>query len=236
MAVSGLAENFAEVRSGVARACLDVGRDPGTVRLLPVSKGQAVEVLRGAVELGCERLGENRVQEMAAKAGQLPGVEWVLIGGLQLNKVAKACALAGEIQSLDRLELAAALERWFALNRPDSRLPVLVEVNTSGEATKAGLPADQVMDFTLALRAYRHLDVRGLMTVAHPDRGLAEHCFQKLADLRQRLRDRDGQGWDELSMGMSGDYPAAIAHGSTCVRIGTALFGVRPPGVSQTHH
>ena len=223
----GLAGRFADVRAAVGRACAAVGRDPGAVRLLPVSKGRPVAVLRDAVGLGCAALAENRVQEMAAKAAELPGVEWVLIGQLQLNKVAKACALAREIQSLDRLELAQAIDRWYSRHRLEGRLPVLVEVNASGESTKAGLPADQVMGFTRALRAYRHLDVRGLMTVAHPDPGLADGCFRQLAELRERLRDRDGQGWDELSMGMSGDFAAAIAHGSTCVRIGTALFGER---------
>ncbi len=166
---------------------------------------------------------------MAAKAGELPaGLRWVLIGHLQRNKVAAATAVMSQLQSLDSLDLAEALERRLDRTAPDRRLPVLVEVNTSGEATKWGVEPEQVMAFTSRLAAFPHLAPQGLMTVAHPDPGKAEAGFRALAGLRDRLRDRDGAGWPELSMGMSHDFAAAIALGSTCVRIGTAIFGERP--------
>ena len=225
------ADRYARVVAAIGQACRDAGRDEDSVRLLPVSKTHPVAAIRDAALAGCARFGENRVQEMVAKAAELPGVLWVLIGHLQLNKVAKAAPVACEIQSLDRLDLAQALERWYEQHRPDDRVAVLVEVNTSGETTKSGVAMEQVADFTRALRDYPHLDVRGLMTVAHPSPVLAARGFQAMADLQCRLRDRDGGGWDELSMGMSGDFEAAIAYGSTCVRIGTALFGPRATAI-----
>jgi len=225
--VAVIGQAYARVLDEIAAACRAAGRDPGTVRLLPVTKTRSAEAVAGLMAAGCTRFGENRVQEMAAKAAGLPGATWVLIGHLQRNKVGLACTVMGELQSLDSLALARALEDRYAATRPSERLPVLVEVNTSGEASKEGVAPEVALGFTAALRGFPHLDVRGLMTVAHPDPGLAEAGFALLAQLQARLRDRDGGGWDELSMGMSGDYRAAIAHGSTCVRLGTAIFGPR---------
>jgi len=225
--VTDVEQSLAHVRAAIGDACRACGRDETQVRLLPVSKTHPAWLIRQAVAAGYTEFGENRVQEMAAKAGEVAGASWVLIGHLQRNKVPLACRVMSEVQSLDSLRLAEALERCYEATRPDQQLRVLVEVNTSGEQTKAGIDPQETMEFTLALRAYPHLDVRGLMTVAHPDRNLAEKGFQMMADLQRRLRDRDGQGWDELSMGMSSDFASAIAHGSTCVRIGTAIFGQR---------
>ena len=225
--VSFVARNCAQVRSAIRQACLDAGRGEDEVRLLPVSKTHPAELVEAAMGAGCTSFGENRVQEMAAKAEQVPAARWVLIGHLQRNKVGLACSVMNELQSLDSLGLALALQRRLDLVGGEDRLRVLVEVNTSGESTKTGIAPDQVMDFTHALGAYPHLDPVGLMTVAHPDPVLAAQGFSLLSDLRSRLRDRDGQGWAELSMGMSGDFRSAIAHGSTCVRIGTAIFGQR---------
>jgi len=222
-----IASNLARVRRGVADACTAAGRDESDVRLLPVSKTHPVEDIGEVISAGCTEFGENRVQEMAAKAGQLSGVSWVLIGHLQRNKAALACTVMSELQSLDSLKLAAVLDRWYEENRPDEQLKVLVEVNTSGEPSKSGVHPDSVLDFTASLRSYPHLDVQGLMTVAHPDPQLADAGFAMMSSLQNRLQDRDGHGWHELSMGMSADFVSAIAHGSTCVRIGTAIFGQR---------
>ena len=222
-----VAQNLADVGRAVREACRAAGRDEGSVRLLPVSKTHPVALIKEAMAAGCAQFGENRVQEMASKAQDLSGVSWVLIGHLQHNKVPLSCAVMDELQSLDSPKLAEALERCYEATRPDQRLAALVEVNTSGESTKTGIGPDEVMNFTQGLKTYPHLDVRGLMTVAHPDPDLAAKGFELMADLQRRLRDRDGGGWHELSMGMSGDFRSAIAHGSTCVRIGTAIFGQR---------
>lgn len=225
---SGLAENYARLEAAIARACLACGRDPAEVRLLAVSKSQPLAVLRAALAIGLHQFGENRVKEMAAKADELgPGISWVLIGHLQRNKVALAARVIDELQSLDSLALAGALQRQSVDGSAIRRLPVLVEVNTSGESSKSGILPERLLEFTTALRDYPGLEPRGLMTVAHPDPALAAQGFARLAELRRRLQDRDGGGWAELSMGMSGDFAAAIAHGSTCLRIGTALFGQR---------
>ncbi|MCL2470441.1 MAG: YggS family pyridoxal phosphate-dependent enzyme [Propionibacteriaceae bacterium] len=219
---------YAAVSEAVAEACREAERDPSSVRILPVSKTHPEEMIRELVAIGCTRFGENRVQEMAVKAGRLgAGVSWTLIGHLQRNKVAAACAVMSELQSLDSLELARVLEHEYETTRPDQRLPVLVEVNTSGEPTKNGLAPGAVMDFTRGLATFSHLDPRGLMTVADPDPARADVGFAMMAGLQRQLRDRDGQGWDELSMGMSGDFRSAIAQGSTCVRLGTAIFSQR---------
>ncbi|MCL2481910.1 MAG: YggS family pyridoxal phosphate-dependent enzyme [Propionibacteriaceae bacterium] len=221
---------YAAVSESVAEACQKAGRDPSSVRLLPVSKTHPEEMIEELVAIGCTRFGENRVQEMAVKASRLgSGVSWTLIGHLQRNKAALACTVMSELQSLDSLELARVLEHELEATRLDQRLPVLVEVNTSGEPTKNGIAPGEVMEFTRELAAFGHLDPRGLMTVADPDPVRADAGFAMMADLQRQLKDRDGQGWDELSMGMSGDYRAAIAHGSTCVRIGTAIFSQRAP-------
>ena len=251
-----------QVRERIDAACVAAGRDPATVRVLPVTKTQPAVVVRGAALAGCREFGENRVQEMAAKAAALgdlvfpqedhpfdarlggkmaakaaalkertgyegTGLRWVLIGHLQRNKVGRALAVAAEIQSLDSLATARALEEHCAaLGRT---VDVLVQVNSSGEATKNGLEPGEVAAFTRQAAAFEHLRLRGLMTIALPsdDPAPVEACFSLMETLRDHLRDRDGGGWDELSMGMSHDYEPAIRHGATCVRIGTAIFGQR---------
>jgi len=224
-----ITDNLLSVRARVAAACQAVGRDPGSVRLLAISKTQPASLVRQAIQAGCQAFGENRVQEMVAKAGAVgPGAQWSLVGHLQRNKAALALSVMGELQSLDSIRLADVLQRHLAVSA--RRLPVLIEVNTSGEASKHGIAPDEVLAFTAAVAAYPNLRPVGLMTVAHPDPARAAAGFDQLAQLREQLRRRDGGGWPELSMGMSGDFESAIAHGSTCLRIGTAIFGARPAG------
>jgi PLP dependent protein len=219
-----------EVRAEIAAACVEAGRDPGEVRLLAVTKTRPAQTVREAYASGCRWFGENRLQELRDKAAELSDLadlSWSVIGHVQRNKAAVVVDLAAELQSLDSLDLAADLDR--RLDVAGRTLDVLVQVNTSGETTKSGIAPDVVDDFTLALRRYPRLVPTGLMTIAMPstdDREVAG-CFDALGSLRDRLRDRDGGGWDDLSMGMSGDFRLAIAHGSTCVRIGSALFGPR---------
>ncbi|MDR1386053.1 MAG: YggS family pyridoxal phosphate-dependent enzyme [Propionibacteriaceae bacterium] len=230
-AAAGLAERLERVEQRIRRACQAAGRDRSTVALLPVSKTQPVAAIRQARAAGLSRMGENRVQELVAKAerlGDLPDLAWVLIGHLQSNKVALAARWASQIQSVDSLRLAQALDRQGqSLGRP---VEVLIEVNTSGEPSKFGFPPDQVPAAAAQLRHLTSLRPLGLMTVAQqssePDQVAA--CFARLAALRERLRQDQGGGWAELSMGMSGDFDLAIAQGSTCLRIGSAIFGPRP--------
>ena len=177
------------------------------------------------------RFGENRAQEAAAKAEELAGtgVEWAMIGHLQLNKARVVARFASEFQALDSVELAAELDRRLeALGR---RLDVLIQVNTSGEATKSGLAAGEVAAFAQRIRPFDALRVRGLMTIAAPsdDPSVVAPCFEALRTAQAALRDQgvSGQDYDELSMGMSGDFELAIRHGATVVRIGTAVFGPR---------
>ena len=224
-----VAENLRRVREQIDTACRDAGRDPAGVSLLPVSKFHPIDAIREAATLGYLRFGENRPQELAAKAGELgEPFQFVAIGQVQSNKAGLIAQHAAELQSLGSLRLAGALQRRLkALGR---RLPVLVQVNTSGEEAKSGITPDDVVGFAEQLAAFDALEPRGLMTLAvnSPDADAVGACFAALAAARDRLRNRFGGGWDELSMGMSGDFRLAVAHGSTCVRIGTAIFGPRP--------
>lgn len=229
-----IAANIAGIRQRIAAACERAGRDTSEVRLLPVSKTQPVEALLAAHASGIDRFGENRVQEMVAKAELLHpelGIEFALIGPLQSNKAGRAVEWAVEFQALDSLSLAANLDR--RLQARGRSLDVLVEVNTSGETTKHGLAPAEVLSFAAQLGAFDSLNVRGLMTIAlpGPDQGMVAACFEMLRGLRNRLRDDQvaGSDWPELSMGMSGDFELAIEHGATCVRVGTAIFGGRSP-------
>ena len=223
-----LAGNWAAVRARVDDACRAAGRDPSEVSILPVSKTFGPEVVRAAMALGLRRFGENKVQEIRGKAEALAGegIEWVVIGHLQTNKAKDVARLASEVQSLDRIELADALHRRLALE--GRTMDVLVEVKTSPEESKHGLPPGELPAFLDALRAYDTLRVRGLMTLAvqSDDAEAVRACFRQL----RRLRDAavaQGHELTRLSMGMSGDFPLAIAEGATEVRIGTAIFGRR---------
>lgn len=223
-----LAGNWAAVRARVDDACRAAGRDPSEVSILPVSKTFGPEVVRAAMALGLRRFGENKVQEIRSKAEALAGegIEWVVIGHLQTNKAKDVAKLASEVQSLDRIELADALHRRLALE--GRTMDVLVEVKTSPEESKHGLPPGELPAFLDALRAYDTLRVRGLMTLAvqSDDAEAVRACFRQL----RRLRDAaaaQGHELTRLSMGMSGDFPLAIAEGATEVRIGTAIFGRR---------
>ncbi len=225
-----LAANWARIRRRVDDACREAGRDPASVDILPVSKTFGPELVRGAVGLGLRRFGENRVQEIREKSESLAdcAIDWVMIGHLQTNKVRDVARLAAEVQSLDRLELADALDR--RLQHEGRAIDVLVQVKTSSEAAKSGLPPGQLGAFLAALRSHHSLRVRGLMTMAtHTDESAeVRRCFELLRELRDRSV-QQGHDLSRLSMGMSGDFPLAVAAGATEVRIGTAIFGGRSP-------
>lgn len=225
---SYLADNWAQIRQRVDEACRAAGRDPAEVDILPVSKTFDAEVIRAAVALGLHRFGENRVQEIRDKSLSLAdcGIDWVVIGHVQTNKARDVARLASEVQSLDRLELAEALDR--RLQHEGRRLDVLVQVKTSPEPGKYGLAPEQLPDFLNQLRSFASLRVRGLMTLAIQSSDPAEvrACFGTLRRLRDQAVSR-GHDLPTLSMGMSGDFALAIAEGASEVRIGTAIFGRR---------
>jgi len=218
--VDDFRHNLAAVHARIAAACTRAGRDPHSVRLLPVSKTVDEARLRLAVEAGCDTLGENKVQEAKGKAEAMAdlGIRWSVIGHLQTNKARDVARFASEFQALDSLRVAQALDQRLA--QEGRQLDVFVQVNTSGEASKYGLGPIEVADF-----------VRGLMTLAvlSADPEQVRPCFVRLRELRDRLRPTlpAGISLDELSMGMSGDFEIAIEEGATVVRVGQAIFGAR---------
>ena len=223
-----LAGNWAQVRHRVDEACAEAGRDPASVSILPVSKTFGPELIRAAAALGLKRFGENRVQEIRDKSGLLTDcdIDWVVIGHLQTNKAKDVARLAREVQSLDRLDLAEVLDR--RLKHEGRSLDVLVQVKTSPEPSKFGLPPAELPAFLEQLRSHTNLRVRGLMTLAinSPDEAQVRACFSLLRELREQGV-AQGHDLERLSMGMSGDFALAIAEGATEVRIGSALFGTR---------
>jgi len=225
---SYLTGQWAQVRRRVDDACRDAGRDPAEVSILPVSKTFGVGLIRAAVALGLHRFGENKVQEIREKSVPLAdcAIDWVVIGHLQTNKAKDVARLASEVQSLDRLELAEALHR--RLQHEGRAIDVLVQVKTSPEPSKFGLPPEGLPAFLNLLRGYDTLRVRGLMTMATQSSDPAEvrACFRLLRELGARGL-AQGHDLNKLSMGMSGDFPLAIAEGATELRIGTAIFGRR---------
>lgn len=224
-----IAENIAAVRARIDAAALRAGRDPQHVRLLPVSKTVPEERIRRAVRDGCTEFGENKVQEAKRKAENLADldVNWCVIGHLQTNKARDVAAFAHEFQALDRHRAAAALDR--RLQAVGRGLRVYVQVNTSGEESKFGLEPEATLDFLGELSVYSSLEIQGLMTLARftADTEQVRECFRVLRELRDEGLQRGLVGPGELSMGMSGDYETAIEEGSTCVRVGQAIFGAR---------
>lgn len=220
-----------KVQGRIADACVRAGRNPAEVTLLPVSKTFGADSIREMVALGFRRFGENRLQEIAQKAPELEDcdIEWVVIGHVQTNKAKEVAKYASELQSLDRLALAEALDkRLAALNRT---LKVLVQVKTSSEETKSGLEPKDLIAFLGELTKYPTLKVEGLMTMAvlSDDPVAVRACFKQLRQCREQALAAGipGISLDRLSMGMSGDMALAIEEGSTEVRVGTAIFGKR---------
>ncbi len=228
-----VAENLAAVEARIKAACTRVGRDPSEVRLLPVSKNQSMELIAEAYEGGIRIFGENRVQEAAEKARHFadrPDLRWAIVGHLQTNKARQVAAFASEFHALSSIRIAAALDK--ALIDQGRGLDVFLQINSSGEPQKFGLPPDEVEPFAIALKAYGTLRVRGLMTLAvlSDDQWAIRACFERMRELQRRLQaNEDVAGtYDELSMGMSGDLELAIEYGATTVRVGQAIFGPRP--------
>ena len=228
--VEDFRRNLAAVRARLASAAERAGRDAAEIRLLPVSKTVPEERLRTAFAAGITQMGENKVQEAQRKSENLAdlGISWSVIGHLQTNKAKNVAAFADEFQALDSLRLAEALDR--RLQAAGRGLDVYVQVNSSGEASKFGLEPADVPAFLQALPAFSSLRVRGLMTLAAhtEDRARIRECFRTMRDLRDAGLQAGTVGDGRLSMGMSGDFELAVEGGSTCVRVGQAIFGPRP--------
>jgi len=242
-----ISENLARIRERIALAALRARRRPESIALMAVSKTQPADSIREAYEAGQRLFGENRVQEFAAKHAQLgaasPAVapaavcsvfdfelaEFHLIGHLQSNKAKRAAELFDAVDSVDSLPLAERLHTFAAAT--GKRLRVLIEVNVGGEAAKEGLAPDspEIANIVEASARLASLEVRGLMTVPPftEDPEGARPFFRRLRQLRDQLQARTGVELPELSMGMSHDFEVAIEEGSTCVRVGTAIFGAR---------
>lgn len=230
-AAEGLADlggRLATVRRRIAAACQRGARDPSTVRLVAVTKGQPAEIVRMAQRLGLDCFGENRVQEAQTKIAQIePRPSWHLVGHLQSNKVKLAARLFEVVHSVDRVELVVRLERACA--ESDRSLGVFVQLDLAGEATKFGAAPAELPAILEALETAPHLEPHGLMTLPPllEDLERVRPYFRKLRELLERERGRFPRLGAELSMGMSHDFEIAIEEGATYVRIGTALFGAR---------
>jgi hypothetical protein len=232
-----MVKNLTAVRERIAAAARRAGRRPEEVALMAVSKTFPPDVIREAYNTGQRLFGENRVQEFADKAGalrDLAGVEWHMIGHLQSNKAAKAAELFSAVDSVDSLRLAEKLNA--AAQKLNKRLPVLIEINVGGEAAKSGTAPDspELEQLLAAAPSLEALQIRGLMTIPPftEDPQLSRRYFRSLRELRDQIAARrlPGISLDVLSMGMSHDFEVAIEEGSTCVRVGTAIFGERAKG------
>lgn len=227
-----IADNLAAVQAKITSACTEAGRELSEVRLIAVSKTHPVELIGEAYAAGARLFGENKVQEASDKADALsdvPDLRWAVIGHLQTNKAKQVAQFASEFHALDSAKVAEALDR--RLDNLGRDLDVFIQVNASGEESKFGLDPEDVPQFAKSLGQYRNLNVRGLMTLAvfSDDQAAVGACFATMQRLQTELRDIDSLpgSYDELSMGMSGDYELAIAHGATTVRVGQAIFGAR---------
>ncbi len=230
-----ISENIAALQERIAEAARRAGRRPEEIALMAVSKTHPPERIREAHAAGLRLFGENRVQEFAGKAAaltDLAGAEWHMIGHLQTNKAGKAAELFDAVDSVDSVKLAEKLDA--AARSLDKKLAVLIEINVGGEAAKSGTApgSRDLEDLLLAAPRFEALEFRGLMTVPPftDDPEGARIYFRKLHELRNLIAARrlPAVGMDMLSMGMSHDFEVAIEEGSTCVRVGTAIFGDRP--------
>lgn len=230
--IADFAAALADVRARIDETALRAGRNPGDVRLLPVSKTVPQERLRLAVAAGAHELGENKVQEAKRKSEEMADLDisWALIGHLQTNKVKDILTFVSEFHALDRIKLAETLDR--RLQAAGRGLDVYVQVNTSEEESKYGLAPDATLPFLREVATFDSLNVQGLMTLAMntTDTERVRRCFRLLRSLRDRARDENPAliGPGGLSMGMSGDFLIAVQEGATVVRVGQAIFGARP--------
>lgn len=227
-----ISRKIQEVSGRIARACEAAGRPVASVTLLAVSKTQSAETVRAAFDAGLTRFGENYVQEGLAKIAALADararIEWHLVGPLQSNKTRAVAEAFDWVHSVDRLKIAERLSEQRPAHLPP--LQVCLQVDISGEDTKSGVAPAELEALAHAVAALPHLTLRGLMAIPAPsdDPAAQRAPHRALRGLFERLKGQ-GLALDTLSMGMTADLEAAILEGATLVRVGTALFGARPP-------
>ncbi len=221
-------ENYLNIIENINQACKNAGRDSSTVRLVAVSKTKPVDVIREAIQLGLKDFGENKAQELKSKVAQITNdITWHFIGHLQTNKVKDVVPVAEYIHAVDSIKLAKEINKRAL--KIEKKQKILLEINTSLEASKFGLiDESEIMETALFCANAENLNLVGLMTMA-PYTGeekILRNCFIKLRSLKEKLN-KEGFNLTELSMGMTNDYKIAIEEGATMIRIGTALFGER---------
>lgn len=225
-----VAENVKRVQDEINEVCVKYGRNPEDVVLMGVSKTQPVEKLEVAYNAGIKLFGENRVQELVQKADffQTHNVPCHIIGTLQTNKVKYLPSLTDTIQSVNSLKLANEIEKQYG--KAGKKANICLEINIGDEDSKSGIPYSQAMEMVHQLSEYKNLTVKGLMCIPPIDD--SEEVRKYFSQMHKLFVDISGKKLDNidmciLSMGMSGDYPWAIAEGSTLVRVGTGIFGAR---------
>jgi len=223
-----LETRIAEIRKRIETACARAGRAPDSVLLLAVTKNHAPEIVNQAAQLGLTLFGENKVQEAKAKIPLCSGrLHWHMIGHLQTNKVRDAVALFEMIQSVDSFHLAEEINR--RADAAGKSMPVLLQVNAVGEASKFGYAPEKLLADLPALNALPRIEIHGLMTIppytTNPEK--VRPVFRMMRELKKKVEELLGAPLPHLSMGMSGDFEVAIEEGATIVRVGTALFGPR---------
>ena len=230
-----LAENLASIEQRIAAACVRAGRDRSSVLLLAVSKGMPPELIREAAECGLSVFGESKVQEAKVKISMCPGrLRWQMIGHLQSNKCRDAVQCFEMIQSVDSLALAQEINKQA--DKQARTMPILLEANLAGEATKFGFKPEQLLADLEAINALPKIEIHGLMMIAPwtPDPEKVRPVFRQLRELKTQCEEKLGAPLPHLSMGMSGDFEVAIEEGATIVRVGTSLFGSRPKATKET--
>ncbi len=227
-----VAERFNTLEKRIRGACRQANRAPDEVKLIAVTKGFPPEVFRVSSGLGLDRVGENRVREAVSRKDALGSLasefEWHMVGHVQSNKVKYLLGEFQLIHSLDRESLLNELQK--RLKRTNSTQSVLMQVNTSGEASKYGINPESAHELFEKVRSASQLSIEGLMTMAPytEDETVLRNTFASCRELRNELEESSDVELPELSMGMTNDYPQAIREGSTMVRIGRGLFGERP--------
>lgn len=222
-------QRLIEINEKIEKVCAESGRDVESVRLLPITKTVPAYILRHAFDLGLNHFGENKVQEAQSKINDLKdlSINWSIVGHLQSNKVKYVSQFAREFHALDTIRLAKIMNEQ--LEKRQRSLDVYIQVNTSLEESKYGIPPENLISFLDSITEYKNLNLRGLMTLAifSRDKCKVRSCFRKLRSLRDSIIGKY-PSITELSMGMSNDFEDAIREGSNVIRIGQGIFGNRP--------
>ena len=227
--MSFIKNNIKIVKEKIANTAIKAGRNPEDILLVAVTKTRTVDEIRQAIEAGITDVGENKVQELIQKQPQIPDVNWHLIGHLQTNKINKVLPIVKMIQSVDSLKLAEAISKRCV--RDETTIDILVEVNTSREASKFGITPENAVKIVEQMANLPNIKILGLMTIGEflPNPEKVRPCFIELRKIKNQIAELKLPNVEmrHLSMGMTNDYEVAIEEGATIVRIGTAIFGAR---------